>query len=574
MIGWPREFENAEFDLRFGFDRERGLVLDAEAIATVEALPVGLSWSVDRHRVDDAPGRKVERCAHACFEPESIKRGVCINVECTDNVGTSACECDKFARAILRERALLPARSPVAFAWQYPDLEDFAVLVRVVAFRMHHAGARAHDLHVASSRAADVSKVVAVGDGPGPHVGDDFHVAVRMHSEARVRRDAIVVPHAKRPEVHARVVAVLGEGEMVMRVEPTVVGTAKRFEGNEGEHASRMSLPRVAGEARMWNNIVPMAERSYEESMEGWGVFVRVVELQSFSAAARSLQMAKASVSRTMARLEERLGVPLVQRTTRSLALTEAGEVLFARARLILDDVREAEEEARALGGSVRGTLRVAAPVSFAAAHVAPYLPSFLAAHPSLRIEIEVEDRMTDLVAGRFDVALRLANLPDSALRARRLAPSRRLLAASPEYLERAGTPKKPEDLVQHACITYRHQLGTPMDQWLFRKRGSETFAVRVSGPVTIDNGEVLRGLLLAHGGIGLGPVGLLANDLRSGRLVPVLQGHLAMDASVFAVMSQKRSPPAKVRAFVDFLAHAYKPPPWEAGLEGLLGSA
>ena len=133
-----------------------------------------------------------------------------------------------------------------------------------------------------------------------------------------------------------------------MRVEPTVVGTAKRFERNEGDHACRMSLTCVAGEGRMWNNIVPMAERSHEESMEGWGVFVRIVELQSFSAAARSLQMAKASVSRTMARLEERLGVPLVQRTTRSLSLTEAGEVLFARARLILDNVREAEEEARA----------------------------------------------------------------------------------------------------------------------------------------------------------------------------------------------------------------------------------
>jgi DNA-binding transcriptional LysR family regulator len=334
-----------------------------------------------------------------------------------------------------------------------------------------------------------------------------------------------------------------------------------------------MNVSRVVRESLSWNNNVPMVEQSHEESLEGWGVFVRVVDLRSFSAAARSLHMAKASVSRSMARLEERLGVPLLQRTTRSLALTEAGEVLYARARDILEEVREAEEEARELGGSVRGTLRVAAPVSFAAANMAPYVPAFLAAHPKLRIELEVEDRFTDLVAGRFDVALRLANLPDSSLRARRLAPSRRLLAASPAYLSRAGVPKKPADLVQHACITYAHQLAAPMDQWLFRKRGSETFAMRVSGPLTVNNGEVLRGLLLADAGIGLAPLGLIADDLRSGRLVPLLVGQVAMDASVYAVMPQKRSPPAKVRAFVDFLAQAYKPPPWEAGLEHLFSA-
>jgi DNA-binding transcriptional LysR family regulator len=111
------------------------------------------------------------------------------------------------------------------------------------------------------------------------------------------------------------------------------------------------------------------------------------------------------------------------------------------------------------------------------------------------------------------------------------------------------------------------------MDQWLFRKRGSETFAMRVSGPLTVNNGEVLRGLLLADAGIGLAPLGLIADDLRSGRLVPLLVGQVAMDASVYAVMPQKRSPPAKVRAFVDFLAQAYKPPPWEAGLEHLFGA-
>jgi DNA-binding transcriptional LysR family regulator len=316
-----------------------------------------------------------------------------------------------------------------------------------------------------------------------------------------------------------------------------------------------------------------MVERSAEHSLEGWSVFVRVVELGSFSAAARSLHLAKASVSRSMARLEERLGVPLLQRTTRSLSLTEAGETLYQRARVILDDVRDAEEEARSLGGSVRGTLRVSAPVSFGAACVAPLLPAFLEAHPGLRVELEVDDGFTDIVAGRFDVALRLANLPDSSMRARRLAPSRRILCASPAYLSRAGVPKRPEDLAKHTCIVYRHQLGTPMDQWLFRKRGGETYAVRVGGPITMDNGEVGRALLLAGAGICLTPVGLVADELRAGRLVPVLQGHLAMDASVYALMPHKRSPPAKVRAFVDFLANAYKRVPWEEGLEGIVGA-
>ena len=321
-----------------------------------------------------------------------------------------------------------------------------------------------------------------------------------------------------------------------------------------------------------WNDIVPMVERSSEDSLDGWAVFARVVDAQSFSGAARSLHVAKASVSRAITRLEERLGVPLLQRTTRSLALTEAGEALYARARRVLEEVREAEEEVRSLGGSVRGTLRVAAPVSFGASAVAPYLPEFLEVHPGLRVELEVEDRITDIVAGRFDVALRLANLPDSSFRARRLAASRRVLVASPDYLLKRGTPKRPRDLTAHDCIVYRYQLGAPMDQWLFRKRGSETYAVRVRGSVTIDNGEVLRGLVVAGGGIGLAPVGIVNAELRSGALVLVLPGQLAMDASVYAVMPQKRAPPAKVRAFVDFLAGVYKRPPWEAGLEGILG--
>jgi DNA-binding transcriptional LysR family regulator len=316
-----------------------------------------------------------------------------------------------------------------------------------------------------------------------------------------------------------------------------------------------------------------MVERSSDGSLEGWAIFVRVVELGSFSAAARSMHIAKASVSRSVARLEEHLGVPLLQRTTRSLSLTEAGDALHARARAILEDVRAAEEEARSLGGSVRGTLRISAPVSFGAAYVAPLLPAFLAAHPGLRIELEVDDGFTDIVAGRFDVALRLANLPDSSMRARRLAPSRRILTASPAYLERAGVPKRPEDLARHTCIVYRHQLGTPMDQWLFRKRGGETYAVRVGGPITMDNGEVGRALLLAGAGICLTPVGLVADELRSGKLIPVLQGQLAMDAFVYALMPHKRSPPAKVRAFVEFLANAYRRVPWEEGLDGIVGA-
>jgi DNA-binding transcriptional LysR family regulator len=316
-----------------------------------------------------------------------------------------------------------------------------------------------------------------------------------------------------------------------------------------------------------------MIERAHDDSLEGWSVFVRVVELGSFSAAARSMTMAKASVSRAVARLEERLGVPLLQRTTRSLSLTEAGDAFYRRARAVLDDVREVEEETRSFGGSVRGTLRVSAPVSFGAAYVAPLLPAFLEAHPGLRVEIEVDDAFKDIVAGRFDVALRIANLPDSSMRARRLAPSRRLLVASPAYLARTGTPRRPGDLTSHACIVYRHQLGTPIDQWLFRKRGGETFAVRVGGPITIDNGEVGRALLLAGAGICLVPAGLVADELRSGRLVPVLPGQLAMDAAVYALMPHKRTPPAKVRAFVDFLAAAYKRVPWEDGLEGVLGA-
>lgn len=303
------------------------------------------------------------------------------------------------------------------------------------------------------------------------------------------------------------------------------------------------------------------------DRITGMQVFVRVVSLGSFSAAARALGLSQTMVTKHIAALEERLGVTLLHRTTRRLRLTEAGERYLQSSERILAEIEEAETLAVADRVEPRGMLRLNVPLAFGMREIAPILPRFAAQHPKLTVDLGLADRVVDLIEEHWDLAIRIGRMSDSALVARKLAPLRLLVCAAPAYLKEHGTPKTVDDLRHHSCLGYTLSATVSADRWLFGKDGK--ISVPISGRMRADNGDALR--LAALEGLGLiyQPTFLLADDLRAGRLraVQLDQPPVTFDG-VFAVYPADRHPPAKVRACVDFLVEAFRgEPPWERDL-------
>ena len=299
------------------------------------------------------------------------------------------------------------------------------------------------------------------------------------------------------------------------------------------------------------------------EGLANLAVFTRVVEEKSFTAAAHKLGRSKSAVSKAVSRLEDRLGARLLNRTTRRLSVTEAGAAYYERAARIVAEVERAELAVTALQDEPRGTLRINAPASFGQRHLSPAIARFLARYPELSIDVTLEDRFIDLVDEGYDVAVRIASLPDSSLIARRLAPNRRVVCASPGYFARHGTPEHPSDLRHHNCFGYSYMATG--DDWRFKGPDGPT-SVRVSGSLTANNGTILRAALLDDLGIGLLPTFTIEHELRAGRIVTALNDYEDTETSVYAVYPHSRHLSAKVRAFVDFLAEWYGPEPyWDA---------
>lgn len=297
-------------------------------------------------------------------------------------------------------------------------------------------------------------------------------------------------------------------------------------------------------------------------------VFVRAVEAESFSGAALGLGLAKSVVSRRIGSLEGRLGTSLFRRTTRHLSLTETGQAYYERARRILADVVEAEEAARQLQSELRGTMKVAAPMSFGLIHLSPAVADFLVAHRQLEIEIDLNDRRVDLVSEGYDLAIRIGKLPDSSLIARRLAPCRHLVCASPAYLQERGEPRAPEELVgdRHDCLVYSNRAIS--EEWRFRIDG-EWRSIRVRAKrLGVNNGDVLRDAAIAGLGLVALPTFIVSEPIRKGELKPVLRDFELDDLPIHAVWSPNRALSAKVRAFVDFLGDRFgETPYWDAVL-------
>lgn len=288
---------------------------------------------------------------------------------------------------------------------------------------------------------------------------------------------------------------------------------------------------------------------------EAWAVFARVAELRSFSAAAEALGMSNATVSKAVTRLENRLGVTLFHRTTRTLSLTPSGQALAGRAAALLSDAESAEECAREEATGPRGVVRIATPMSFGISHVAPILPDLMAQCPGLSIDLHLSDETIDLIERGIDVALRIGALPDSSLKARRLADIPTLLVASPAYLEVHGEPRTPDALSAHRCFAYSN-VARP-DRWLLVTQDGREATVRPQGPLVTNNGEAMLPGLVAGHGIALLPEFILRKDLEAGRLAHIMPEWSGPPIALHLVTPSSGPRPARVSATIDFFSRA-----------------
>jgi DNA-binding transcriptional LysR family regulator len=289
---------------------------------------------------------------------------------------------------------------------------------------------------------------------------------------------------------------------------------------------------------------------------EGLAIFAKVVELRSFAAAAGELALSKATVSKAVSRLEQRLGARLFNRTSRRLALTDAGQKLSERAARLLADGEAAENEAMAQSATPRGLVRFAVPMTFGVSKVAPILPEFLEAYPDVAIDLHLSDAMVDLIGDGFDAGLRIASLPDSSLIARRLCAMPRYTVASPAYLRRHGRPTHPMHLARHKCLGYAY-LSTP-DVWHYTNNAGDQVSVRPAGPLRVNNGEALMPALLAGLGIADLPDFIVGDAVASGEVEVILKGWKQAEGAVHLVTPPGGPRPARVEVLGDFLTRHF----------------
>jgi DNA-binding transcriptional LysR family regulator len=293
------------------------------------------------------------------------------------------------------------------------------------------------------------------------------------------------------------------------------------------------------------------------DRFENTRVFAAVVEAGGFTAAAERLGMSRAAASKHVLQLEERLGARLLNRTTRRVSVTEAGRAFYEQCRRILAELEEAERSAGELHNEPRGELRIIAPTNFGLAEIGTAITDLVLAYPRLRINLTLNDRVTDPIEAGYDIAISVGRPrgTSSSLMARKLNRSRRILCAAPDYLTRRGTPQRPEDLAQHACLTYSY-LETP-DEWHFISNDGE-HVVKISGPIVTSHQQVLKTAAVRGLGIAYGPVIFFRDDLDAGRVVQVLPKFRLPEATIYAVYPAAQQRSAKVLAFNDFMTRYF----------------
>jgi DNA-binding transcriptional LysR family regulator len=278
-------------------------------------------------------------------------------------------------------------------------------------------------------------------------------------------------------------------------------------------------------------------------------IFTKVAENRGFSAAARKLRISTSTVTKTVARLEDELGIQLFNRTTRRLHTTDYGQTFYERCVQILADLEDAEAALRAGSSSHRGRIRVATPFSFGRVTLVPALGGFLEKYPDITVELEFNDRVVDLITNGYDVGIRTGEINDSRLVSRLLTRGAEVTFASPAYLNARGTPRHPQDLRDHNCI-----VGGFGPDWRFKKSGEDPVTIRVRGNLVVSNGDALREAAVAGIGIAQGTWWLVRKDLERGDVKPVLANYAQMGMPISVLYPAQRHLPAKVRVFIDFL--------------------
>jgi DNA-binding transcriptional LysR family regulator len=297
------------------------------------------------------------------------------------------------------------------------------------------------------------------------------------------------------------------------------------------------------------------------DRFENMRTFIRVVEAGTISAAADRLGVAKSAVSRRLKELEEHLGVELFHRTTRKMNLTDTGRAFYHQSVRILEDVLEAELATSQAHGTLKGSLKIALPSTFGIMHMGPAINEFLKAHPQIEFDLDFNDREVDLIQEGFDLAIRIANLPDSSLIARRLAPIQNIICASPSYLEQMGSPRTPDELVDHRCLVY--SLLSDYEYWNLTDIDGKEIRTKIHPYLKASTGEFLKDAAVEGMGIIMVPSFIAYKEIERGALVPILKDYKIPHVDAYAIYPQTRHLSQRVRAFVDFLVKRFEGTPY-----------
>ena len=303
------------------------------------------------------------------------------------------------------------------------------------------------------------------------------------------------------------------------------------------------------------------------DRFENMGAFIRVVEAGSISGAADRLGVAKSAVSRRLKELEEHLGVELFHRTTRRMNLTDSGRAFYHQSVRILEDVLEAELATSQAHGTLKGSLKIALPSTFGLMHMGPAINEFSQAHPKIEFDLDFNDREVDLIQEGFDLAIRIANLPDSSLIARRLAPIQFVMCASPVYLEQMGMPQSPDELREHQCLVY--SLLRDFEYWHFTDSHGREIRTKIHPYLKASTGEFLKDAAVDGLGIILLPSFIAYKEIERGALVQILKEYKLTQMDAYAIYPQTRHLSQRVRTFVDFLVKRFEGTPyWDVCLK------
>jgi DNA-binding transcriptional LysR family regulator len=296
------------------------------------------------------------------------------------------------------------------------------------------------------------------------------------------------------------------------------------------------------------------------DTLDGMRTYVAVVTEGSFAGAAGRLGMSPQLVSKYVAQLESRLGARLLNRSTRRVSITEVGQAYFERCQQVLADIDEMESAIGESAVAACGTLRINAPMSFGTLHLSQAIADYQKTQPDVSVDLTLDDRVVDIVSEGFDLAIRITDLDESSLVARKLAPVRMVVCGSPDYLRRRGVPETPNELETHHCLGYAYWSGR--NRWRFEANG-KVLDVKITGRFSANNGDALRLAAIAGTGLALQPTFIVGNDIRAGRLRPVLENFSIKGLDVYAVYAHRQYLTGKVRTFVDFLAGYFGSPPY-----------